>query len=183
MLSAPRMGCQPLIKTWLQRRMQRIRKRNTNLVRDICFAPANYNSRQTVFRPIVKAYQNLWEHWRRGTPGKKVLGGDDRRGNSWTETLRMDDFWHVEKEIGSGFHEKAARQLQRCKSGKCWGMQSNPNTCSLGCGKGSETVRMYWGQNGKDLEFNPKDISKYRQLGEMKFKRQSWTKSRAFLWN
>lgn len=26
-----------------------------------------------------------------------------------------------------------------------------------------------WGQNGKDLEFNPKDIWMYGQLGEMNF--------------
>ena len=37
-------------------------------------------------------------------------------------------------------------------------MQRNPDICNLGCGEGVETVKMDQGQNGKDLEFNPKDI-------------------------
>ena len=48
-------------------------------------------------------------------------------------------------------------------------MQRNPDICNLGCGEGVETVKMDQGQNGKDLEFNPKDIWMYGQLGEMKF--------------
>ena len=48
-------------------------------------------------------------------------------------------------------------------------MQRNPNICNLGCGKGVETVKMDWGQNEKDIEFNPKDIWMYEQLGEMNF--------------
>ena len=62
MLTTPQMWYQALVKTWLQRCRQRILKINRSLVRDIRFAPTNYNSRQTMFRPMVKAYQNLWGH-------------------------------------------------------------------------------------------------------------------------
>ena len=102
MLTTPQMWYQAQVKTWLQRCRQRMLKINRNLVRDICFAPTNYNSRQTMFRPMVKAYQSLWEHYRRSTPGNMVLGRDDRRGNNRTKTLKCGWLLQVEKKIGSG---------------------------------------------------------------------------------
>lgn len=60
--------------------MERILKTSSNLVRDICLTPANYNSRQTVLRPRVKAYVKIERSTEEGvSPGSRVLGESDRR--------------------------------------------------------------------------------------------------------
>ena len=59
--------------------MEQILKRSNNLVRDICLTPANDNSRQTVLRPIVKAYVKIYGSTEGVSPGNRVLGKSDRR--------------------------------------------------------------------------------------------------------
>lgn len=132
--------------------MQRILRSN-NLVRDICSAPANYNSRQTVLRPMVKTYTTLYGRTEEGFL-EEILEEVTTELRLW----RMDDFWHCGQGDLMEFMKRERGNYRDWKVGNVERPCMTQYMQSLGCGWGSETVRMDWGWNGKDLAFNSKEI-------------------------